>query len=166
LKDNMSTINIRFINNIGNGFSGIKQVPAGQTLGQFCANVDGTSYNATNYTILVNKQVASADYVLRENDRVSITPIKVAGARSDHRRTASRQPGHSDVLAVLLAIKRMAESAVGTLSTPTVSKGSDRAVRAWQTRRANEAAKFQRASTRARLAWQTRRARVATAAVA
>ena len=35
---------------------------------------------AQDYLIRVNRQLASADYMLREGDRISFTPVKIEGA--------------------------------------------------------------------------------------
>ena len=35
---------------------------------------------ASDYLIRVNRQPVAADYVLQENDRVTMTPVKIEGA--------------------------------------------------------------------------------------
>jgi sulfur carrier protein ThiS len=67
------------INNDGGGFADYLDVEEGTTVRQlFERQVDAP--NAENYLIRVNRQPAPADQVLREGDRVSITPTKIEGA--------------------------------------------------------------------------------------
>lgn len=69
---------IMFINNDGGGFADWMEVEAGTTVGAlFQARIEGS---AEEYLIRVNRQPTTADYALREGDRVSITPTKIEGA--------------------------------------------------------------------------------------
>jgi len=74
------TINVLFINNDGGGFAETRALPEGITAGELFARVMGTGANATGHYIRVNRQPVSRSHVLRDNDRVSITPVKVSGA--------------------------------------------------------------------------------------
>lgn len=69
---------IFFLNNDGGGFADHIEVDAGTTVTQmFDQKVKG---RAQDYLIRVNRQPTSADAVLLEGDRVSVTPIKIEGA--------------------------------------------------------------------------------------
>jgi sulfur carrier protein ThiS len=70
-------IQIGFINNDGSGFADPVRVTAGTTLSAFVAS---KGFQAASYTIKVNGQSQTADYVLRANDRVSVTPSRIQGA--------------------------------------------------------------------------------------
>ena len=70
---------VLFINSDGGGFADHVEVAAGTTVQQlFHKHLPGQ--NPADYHIRVNRQPTSADQVLAENDRVSITPTKIAGA--------------------------------------------------------------------------------------
>ena len=70
---------ILFINNDGGGFAGHIEVTAGTTVARlFAGRLPGR--RPQDYLIRVNRLPASADQVLREGDRVSMTPTKVEGA--------------------------------------------------------------------------------------
>lgn len=70
---------ILFINNHGGGYADIIEVPAGTTVrALFDEKIGG---KPADYLIRVNRQPASADQLLQESDRVSITPTKIEGAR-------------------------------------------------------------------------------------
>ncbi len=76
--ENQSTLKIMFINNNGGGFADYIQVPGGNTIkGLFAQQMAG---DPADYLIRVNRQPTTAEYVIREGDRVSITPVKVEGA--------------------------------------------------------------------------------------
>ncbi len=70
---------ILYINNEGGGFADYIDVPEGKTVEQFF-NDKMPSQKPTNHLIRVNRQPVSHDYVLQENDRVTITPVKIEGA--------------------------------------------------------------------------------------
>lgn len=69
-----------FINNDGGGFADYTEVAEGTTVGQFFRQQipDG---NPNSYHIRVNRQAAPAGQALQNGDRVSITPLKIEGAR-------------------------------------------------------------------------------------
>ena len=71
---------ILFINNDGGGFADHVEVATGTTVDKFFAQ-QLTGRDSADYLIRVNRQPVSKDYVLRENDRVTMTPVKIAGAR-------------------------------------------------------------------------------------
>jgi sulfur carrier protein ThiS len=70
---------ILFINNNGGGFADTIEVPAGTTVRSLFD--DKISGKPADYLIRVNRQPSSADQVLQDGDRVSITPTKIEGAR-------------------------------------------------------------------------------------
>ena len=68
-----------FINNEGAGFANHIDVAHGTTVQQlFSKHMPGRE--AGDFLIRVNRQPASADQVLVEGDRISITATKIAGA--------------------------------------------------------------------------------------
>ncbi len=71
---------ILFVNNLGGGFADFVEVAEGTTVKSlFREHVhQGEPHD---YLIRVNRQPCSADQTLREGDRVSITPLKIEGAR-------------------------------------------------------------------------------------
>ncbi|MFO0812030.1 MAG: hypothetical protein U0796_02360 [Gemmatales bacterium] len=70
---------ILFINNQGAGFADYLAIEVGTTVRQlFDAKIKG---DPSSYLIRVNRQPASADQVLQEGDRVSITAVKIEGAQ-------------------------------------------------------------------------------------
>jgi len=70
---------ILYINNDGGGFADHIEVSSGTTVRQLFKEQVGSG-KPENYLIRVNRQPASADQVLQEGDRVSITPTKIEGA--------------------------------------------------------------------------------------
>ena len=76
---------IMFINNEGGGFADFIEIAQGTTIGKLFQDKIGGK--VTDYLIRVNRLPTNADYILQENDRVSITPTKVEGARV-HRKAA------------------------------------------------------------------------------
>jgi len=70
---------ILYINNDGGGFADHIEVAEGTTVAQlFGQRMPGSE--PQNYLIRVNRLPASADQILREQDRISITPSKIEGA--------------------------------------------------------------------------------------
>lgn len=68
------------INNNGAGFADYLEVPEGTTVHQlFEQQISGG--RPENYLIRVNRQPSAADQQLQQGDRVSITPLKIEGAR-------------------------------------------------------------------------------------
>lgn len=72
---------ILVINNDGGGFADYVEVAGGTTVAQLFETQIGSA-KASNYLIRVNRQPCPADQVLREGDRISITPTKIEGAIS------------------------------------------------------------------------------------
>ena len=70
---------ILFINNDGGGFADYVDVSEGTTVEQFFGHrMPGRV--AEDYLIRVNRQPVARDHVLREGDRITITPLKIEGA--------------------------------------------------------------------------------------
>ena len=70
---------ILYINNMGGGFADFINVEEGTTIQNLFSQKMSTDY-PEDYLIRVNRQPVPKDYVLQENDRVTITPTKVEGA--------------------------------------------------------------------------------------
>ena len=70
---------ILFINNEGGGFADHIEVEESTTVAELFEN-RLPDRKPEDYLIRVNRQPASADQVLQEGDRVSMTPTKVEGA--------------------------------------------------------------------------------------
>jgi sulfur carrier protein ThiS len=69
-----------YINNDGSGFADYVTEYEGTTVEEFF-NQKMPGQEPTDFLIRVNRQPVTRDYVLQENDRISITPTKVEGAR-------------------------------------------------------------------------------------
>ena len=71
---------ILFVNNLGGGFADFINVEEGTSIEKLFKQ-KMSNENAEDYLIRVNRQPVPEDYVLKENDRVTITPTKIDGAR-------------------------------------------------------------------------------------
>jgi sulfur carrier protein ThiS len=71
---------ILYINNQGGGFADYIQIEEGKTVEQFFKD-KMPAETSTDYLIRVNRQPVPRDYVLKEGDRVTVTPTKIDGAR-------------------------------------------------------------------------------------
>ena len=70
---------ILFINNHGGGFADFINVEEGTTIDKlFKEKMPGRK--AEDFLIRVNRQPVPRDYVLKEGDRVTVTPTKIEGA--------------------------------------------------------------------------------------
>ncbi len=70
---------ILFINNLGGGFADFINVEEGTNIEKLFKQ-KMSNENTEDYLIRVNRQPVPKDYVLKENDRVTITPTKIDGA--------------------------------------------------------------------------------------
>ena len=68
-----------YINNDGGGFADYVEVAEGTTVEKFF-DQKLSGRQAEDYLIRVNRQPVPNDYVLQENDRVTVTPTKIQGA--------------------------------------------------------------------------------------
>ena len=69
-----------YINNDGGGFADHIDIAEGTTVGEFFAE-QMPGRKPEDYLIRVNRQPVARDYVLQENDRVTLTPTKIEGAQ-------------------------------------------------------------------------------------
>ncbi len=70
---------VLYINNDGGGFADHVSVEPGTTVTKFFSQrLPGC--RPEDYLIRVNRLPASADQVLQEGDRISLTPVKIQGA--------------------------------------------------------------------------------------
>ncbi len=68
-----------YINNDGGGFASMIEIPAGQTVQQFFEErLPGRK--PQDYLIRVNRLPTTADQVLQDHDRISMSPTKIQGA--------------------------------------------------------------------------------------
>jgi len=71
---------ILYINNNGGGWADYVDIAEGTTVEQFFKDrMPGDK--PVDYLIRVNRQSVSRDTVLKEADRVTITPLKIEGAQ-------------------------------------------------------------------------------------
>jgi sulfur carrier protein ThiS len=70
---------ILYVNNEGGGFADYVDVNRGTKVEQFF-NEKMPGRKPEDYLIRVNRQPVARDYILQENDRVTITPTKIEGA--------------------------------------------------------------------------------------
>ncbi len=70
---------VLFINNEGGGFADFVDVADGTTVEKFFAQ-RLPNRETEDVLIRVNRQPVARDYVLQENDRVTMTPVKIEGA--------------------------------------------------------------------------------------
>jgi sulfur carrier protein ThiS len=75
---------IMFINNSGGGFADYVEVKPGTTISEFVSAKMGTT-QFKHFLIRVNRDTVTEDYVLQENDRVTVTPMKIEGAEKKSR---------------------------------------------------------------------------------
>lgn len=71
---------VLYINNDGSGFADYVDISPSMTVEQFFTE-KMPGRKPDDFLIRVNRQPAPRDQVLQENDRVTITPTKVEGAR-------------------------------------------------------------------------------------
>lgn len=76
------TVKVLFLNNEGGGFADHIHVEAGTTVGKFLQQQMGETVEFANYLIRVNRQPIGKDYVLKDGDRVTATPVKLGGSGS------------------------------------------------------------------------------------
>jgi sulfur carrier protein ThiS len=70
---------ILFIDNDGAGFADYIDIAENTTVEQFF-KIKMSGKEEANYLIRVNRQPVARDYILREGDRITITPTKIEGA--------------------------------------------------------------------------------------
>ena len=70
---------IMYINNTGGGFADYMNIEEDTSIAKLFKQ-KMPHEEAANYLIRVNRQPVPQDYILKENDRVTITPTKIDGA--------------------------------------------------------------------------------------
>ena len=70
---------VLYINNNGGGFADYVNVDENTTVEKFFKQ-KLPSENTEDYLIRVNRQPVPRSYVLQENDRITVTPVKIDGA--------------------------------------------------------------------------------------
>ena len=70
---------IMYINNAGGGFANYMNVEEGMSIEKLFKQ-KMPHEESHDYLIRVNRQPVPKDYILKENDRVTITPTKIEGA--------------------------------------------------------------------------------------
>jgi len=70
---------ILYINNSGGGYADYIDISEGKTVEQFFKE-QMPGRKAEDFLIRVNRQPVARDYVLQDNDRITITPTKIEGA--------------------------------------------------------------------------------------
>ena len=68
-----------YINNAGGGFANYMNVEEGMSIEKLFKQ-KMPHEESHDYLIRVNRQPVPKDYILKENDRVTITPTKIEGA--------------------------------------------------------------------------------------
>ena len=71
---------IMYINNNGGGFADFINVEEGMNIEKLFKQ-KMPHEESHDYLIRVNRQPVPKEYVLKENDRVTVTPTKIEGAR-------------------------------------------------------------------------------------
>jgi hypothetical protein len=79
MAESQGYVSIFYINNHGGGFADYTEVKEGTTVESFFKD-QFPEDDPANYLIRVNRDAVPAGYVLKEKDRVSVSPTKVAGA--------------------------------------------------------------------------------------
>ena len=69
-----------YINNAGGGFANYMNIEENTSIDKLFKQ-KMPNENSEDYLIRVNRQPVPKDYCLKENDRVTITPTKIDGAR-------------------------------------------------------------------------------------
>ena len=72
-------VKVLFVNKHGGGFADYLDVAEGTTVASFFEE-QLPDCRASDYLIRVNRQPVARDYVLKDSDRVTMTPTKIAGA--------------------------------------------------------------------------------------
>ena len=70
---------IMYINNAGGGFANYMEIEENTSIEKLFKQ-KMPHEQSQDYLIRVNRQPVPKDYVLKENDRVTITPTKIEGA--------------------------------------------------------------------------------------
>ena len=74
-----NSMKVLLINNDGGGFADHIEIDEGTTVTQLFEQQIGSS-EPSDYLIRVNRQPCAKDQVLKQGDRITITPTKIEGA--------------------------------------------------------------------------------------
>ncbi len=74
-------MDVLFISNSGAGFADTVECEKGTTVGEFFKDMMKKGDKAENHLIRVNRDIATAEQVLQEGDRVTVTPIHIEGGK-------------------------------------------------------------------------------------
>jgi sulfur carrier protein ThiS len=69
---------ILFLSNDAGGFAEYQEIQEGETVSSFLSS---RGINPSDYTVRVNREEVASDRVFQEKDRLSLTPVKVSGAK-------------------------------------------------------------------------------------
>ncbi len=72
-------VKLMFVNNLGGGYADYVEMPDNTTVEKFFAQ-KMSGCDAQDYLIRVNRLPVPRDYILKDGDRITITPTKVEGA--------------------------------------------------------------------------------------
>jgi len=72
-------ITVTYVNNTGGGFSEAREVQENTTISEFIAAQTG-DVNFDGFTIRVNRETTSRDYVLQDGDKITCVPTGIKGA--------------------------------------------------------------------------------------
>jgi sulfur carrier protein ThiS len=72
-------VTVTYVNSNGEGFAQRVEVPAGTTIDCFVSARTG-ELNSSTQVIRVNRDIVARDYVLKEGDRIVVTPTNIKGA--------------------------------------------------------------------------------------
>lgn len=76
---NNDKIEVFYVNNTGEGFSRKVEVDVGTTIDLFVAARTG-EVSFSDYTIRVNRDAVPRDYVLQQEDKITVVPSGIKGA--------------------------------------------------------------------------------------
>ena len=74
-------VKVLFVNNLGGGFADYVEVARNTTVEKFL-DQKMPGCRAEDYLIRVNRLPAARNEILRDGDRITVTPLKIDGARS------------------------------------------------------------------------------------
>ncbi len=74
-------MDVLFISNSGAGFADTVECEKGTTVGEFFKDMMKKGDKPENHLIRVNRDIATADQVLQEGNRVTVTPTHIEGGK-------------------------------------------------------------------------------------
>lgn len=70
---------LMYVNNDGGGFADTIEAPEGQTVGGFFSQ-HMPDRSPKDFLIRINRMPATRDQLLKDGDRITVTPVKIEGA--------------------------------------------------------------------------------------